>query len=266
MNSDTALCQHIDLIAANTWPSETSTLVEHWLLRASRGVTKRANSVLAINGFPSNDNWLEHIEQFYQSKGLPAAFHVSSASPEGLDELLASQGYVLDTPCLLMIASSQYAAEQTSQRINQRTSIGISASCSGAADTEWLDAFLALEQLPEERRTFYRGLFDRMPDSKGFVKLEQDGQIIALGTAIVEGDWAGFVNVVVHENFRGRGISYLLMDELTKWSIAQGAVQQYLQVITSNKPAIHLYEKLGYQPRFGYHYRVKNDLPSFASS
>ncbi|WP_090821425.1 GNAT family N-acetyltransferase [Paenibacillus sp. yr247] len=105
-----------------------------------------------------------------------------------------------------------------------------------------------------------------MPVTKGFVKLKQDGQIIALGTAIVQEEWAGFVNVVIQEEHRGKGLGYAIMHALTDWSLENGAVRQYLQVIASNKPAVTLYQKLGYRASFGYHYRIKYDLQPFASS
>ncbi|WP_158082373.1 GNAT family N-acetyltransferase [Paenibacillus ferrarius] len=260
MNKETDLCSTIEPIASNTWPAEASHHLEHWLVRASQGVTKRANSVLAIGEYPKDPQWLAKIEQFYLSQHLPAIFHVSGASPAGLDERLEAEGYSLDTPCLLMSASSHEVAERAYNKRIQQAHSAVTTVWTDKPDADWLAAFLELEQFPEERRAFYAGLFDRMPEAKGFVKLLQDGQILALGTALVEGEWAGFVNVVVHENHRGKGIGYLLMHALTEWSMEQGAQRQYLQVVASNQPAVSLYEKLGYQASSGYHYRVKYDL------
>ena len=105
-----------------------------------------------------------------------------------------------------------------------------------------------------------------MPSPKAFITLKDQGQIVALGTAILEGEWAGFVNVIVHEEHRGKGYGYAILHALTVWSISQGATQQYLQVIASNVPAVSLYEKLGYQTKYGYHYRMKYDLAALVSS
>jgi GNAT superfamily N-acetyltransferase len=264
VNNSLVSFEFLDRIAANTWPAESSTSVDNWLLRASSGVTKRANSVLAIGQYPLTDNWLHHVEQFYHSQGLPAIFHVSHASPSGLDELLDAHGYEIDTQTLLMTANSQSVVQHAGARLERQDSLTVEIS--QIATQEWLDAFLALENYPEERRSFYQGLSERMPSPKGFLTLKDNDTIVALGTAILEGDWAGFVNVIVHEAYRGKGYGYAIMQALTAWSISQGATQQYLQVIASNKPAVSLYEKLGYQSLYGYHYRVKYDLPSLASS
>lgn len=265
MNEETDFYIAIDTVASNTWPAESSVSMDNWLLRASRSVTKRANSVLAIGEYPNDPNWLAKIEQFYQELDLPPIFHISDASPEGLDEFLQTKGYAIDTPCLMMTADSQQVSDNAQNKIKQNIS-SIQMEWTEAADAQWLDAFIKLEQFPEERRDFYSCLFERMPDTKGFLKLKQNDQIIALGTAIVENEWAGFVNVVIHEDHRGKGLGYVLMHALTEWSLEHGATKQYLQVVASNKPAVTLYEKLGYQARYGYHYRIKYDLQLLVSS
>ncbi|OCT14229.1 hypothetical protein A8709_25705 [Paenibacillus pectinilyticus] len=260
--------EKLDLIAANTWPAEQCAAVEHWLLRASQGITKRANSVLAIGSYPKATDWLARVEQFYHNQGLPAIFHVSDASPAQLDDHLMAQGYEMDTPCLMMTADCSSVAQIALERLSNQypSSLLLDVEVSPTVTKEWLDAFLLLENYPEARRSFYQDLSERMPTSKGFVLLKDQGQIVALGTAIVEGEWAGFVNVIVHEDHRGKGLGYAILHALTAWSILQGATQQYLQVIATNVPAVTLYEKLGYQTQYGYHYRVKYDLTALVSS
>lgn len=268
MQTERDFFELLDRIAANTWPAEASTMVDHWLIRASHGITKRANSVFAIGSYPKEENWLSHVEQFYHSHRLPAIFHISHASPEHLDSLLQAQGYEMDTPCYMMTADSQQVAANALERIQKQypSSLSLDVDISQSVTKEWLDAFLFLEKYPEERRSFYQGLCERMPTPKAFITLKDHGYIVALGTAIVEGIWAGFVNVIVHEEHRGKGYGYVILHALTAWSITQGATQQYLQVIASNVPAVSLYEKLGYLTKYGYHYRVKYDFGALVSS
>jgi GNAT superfamily N-acetyltransferase len=266
MKGNTDFYRALDSVASNTWPAESTAYIDNWLLRASQGITKRANSVLAIREYPNDSNWLAKIEQFYQTQGLPTIFHISNASPQDLDELLQTKGYTLDTPCLMMTATGQAVSERAKNKLMMQKNASLTTEWLQVPDAEWLNAFLMLEQYPEERRAFYSGLFERMPDSKGFVKLKQNGQIIALGTAIVENTWAGFVNVIVRVDQRGKGLGYTLMQALTEWSLEQGALRLYLQVIASNEPAVSLYEKLGYEVNYCYHYRIKYDLQPFATS
>ncbi|NEW06443.1 GNAT family N-acetyltransferase [Paenibacillus sp. SYP-B3998] len=250
----------MDLIAARTWVAETTSNIGHWMLRSSQGLTKRANSVLAIGAYPDDADWLHKSEQFYRERSLPALFHVSMASPHGLDELLAHNGYELNTPCFFMTANSQDVKENVSNVLPKKKPSPLEIQWSEQADADWLGAYLRLEQYPSSRKAFYAGLFARMASPKGFVQLKHDGQAVAVGTAIVEADWSGFVNIVVSEGYRGQGIGYVLMGALTEWSMVHGASKQYLQVIADNEPALALYRKLGYSELYLYHYRIKNDL------
>lgn len=264
MNDLISFYKTMDIIASNTWPPETALALDPWVLRATQGVTKRANSVLAVGDFPRIPNWLQLVEQFYAAKGLPAIFQISDASPEELDAMLELHGYVQDLPCLMMFADSEDVASQAKQRLKDTT--GITLEWVPFADEEWLDAFLQLEKYSTDLKDIYKGICDRIDTSKGFVKVKKGNRIIAVGTAIVQGQWAGFLNVIVSEEERGQGLGYYLLHALTVWSIAQGASRQYLQVVAANTAAVSLYEKLGYKTMYGYHYRMKYELPPFAPS
>lgn len=256
----------LERIAARTWPGEEVETMGEWLVRASRGVTKRANSVLAAGEFPQDGRWLARIERFYRERNLPALFHVSDASPDGLDEFLGENGYEKEVPCLLMTADSREAAAKAQHALGGTKPIAAEIVWSGQAGEQWTRDFIRLEQFPAERKSFYDGLFERMPGRKGFLALRREGETVALGTAIARNGWAGFMNVVVREDCRGQGLGLLLMHAMTAWSVEQGADNQFLQVIADNEQANRLYEKLGYKPLFGYHYRVKYELGPAASS
>ncbi|BFT71600.1 GNAT family N-acetyltransferase [Paenibacillus sp. P36] len=266
MNDSITFYNEIDTIASNTWPAEITAYIDNWQLRATQGVTKRANSVLAIGDYPKTANWLPLIEQFYADKGLPAIFHISDASPPGLDEMLDAQGYAFELPCLMMFANAQETATFAQEKLLLKPPLSITTEWISQVDEEWLDAFLELERYDKTLKDCYKGICDRISQTKGFVKLKKDHQIIAVATAIVEGEYAGFLNVVVSEKERGQGLSYYLLHALSSWSLEHGATQQYLQVVASNTTAVSLYEKLGYQTKYRYHYRMKYDLAPFASS
>ncbi|MEW9698855.1 GNAT family N-acetyltransferase [Paenibacillus sp. SI8] len=251
---------YLDAIAANTWPAEATGTFEHWQLRSSKGITKRANSVLAIGDYPKSPDWLHQIEAHYQALGLPALYHVSGASPEGLDAILEAEGYAIEFPCFLMTADCEEVKQRASQAMASKNPEAVDIVWANHADTAWLDAFMQLEQFPPLRRTFYADLLERMPTPKGFLKLVYENQTVALGTAIVEDSLAGFVNVVVNEAYRGRGFGYALLHAMTAWSIENGASSQYLQVVADNRPAVSLYSNLGYNKLYRYHYRTKYDL------
>lgn len=245
----------IERLALNTWPAVTAAPAGPWIFRASGGITKRANSVWTVAGdfFPEGD-WLVEAEQFYRSRGLPSLFHISDSSPKQLDALLEAQGYSKDVPCSMLIANTDEVIGKT----ESATMPNVELKVTGHHDEQWLSDFLEMEGFGEERRAFYNRLFADIEPVKGFFTLYVDHCCAAVGTAVVEDSWAGFINIAVHPKLRGRGLGRILLNHLAVWSRNNGATGLYLQVVNDNEPAMKLYGKAGYTPLFQYHYRSKN--------
>lgn len=88
----------IERLADAAWPSAEQAPLGSWKLRATHGVTRRANSVLAASqdamSADEMDRCVAAAEEFYARRSLPAAFQLSAATGAvGLDELLALRGY-----------------------------------------------------------------------------------------------------------------------------------------------------------------------------
>jgi GNAT superfamily N-acetyltransferase len=258
--SDYNFISKIEKLAYRTWPAEENVTIGNWIARASRGVTKRANSVFAVGDYPSEQDWLGKIESFYKQRRLPSIFHLSGASPSGLDGQLAERGYQIEFPCDIMIADTKDVWEHTRLKWISKGKSEIQVKIQPESDESWMQEFLRIEEFTDDRRNFYEGLFQRIALPKGFVEMQQDGETLAIGTAIAENGWAGLLNVAVHKDRRGQGLSYGLLHALASWSLEQKAEQLYLQVIQNNEPAVRLYSNLGFTPLSGYHYRIKYDF------
>lgn len=241
--------------AARTWPAQEAVSRNGWLLRASGGTTKRANSVLTAGDAPADEHWLEEIESFYRERMLPPTFHITDGSPAHLDELLERHGYVKEFPCLFMIGQSSDAIEVSYEAGFRHDDISLRVTA--RADDRWLDDFIRLEGFPEQRRPFYFGLFSRMLENTSFFALERQNETVAVATTVREDGWSGIINVAVDERHRGQGIGKLLMRHVAQHSLEQEASRLYLQVVADNEPAVRMYRRLGFTPAYGYHYRSK---------
>jgi GNAT superfamily N-acetyltransferase len=257
MNTNLELISLIDCLAVNTWPAENTEVLGPWLLRASSGITKRANSVFTLHDFPAESDWLERIETFYRERYLPVCFQVSDASPAGLEEMLDQLGYEKQVPCLLMTADAENVKKLSNEYASRKKTF-VTALWHLSAEERWVERFLQFESYPMERKSFYTGLLNRIEPVKGCLELQMDGVTVAVATAVAENGWAGFVNVVVREDCRGQGLGYHLMHTLAQWSQDQGANHLYLQVIADNEGAARLYKNVGFTPLYGYHYRIKS--------
>lgn len=58
-------------LAQNAWPCYTQEKIENWGMKATFGVSKRANSVHIIEAMTEDPTWLQKIEAFYKNKSIP---------------------------------------------------------------------------------------------------------------------------------------------------------------------------------------------------
>lgn len=99
-------------------------------------------------------------------------------------------------------------------------------------------------------------------DEVEYLVVAKDGEIIGgAGIRNILGD-AEITNVVIREDMRGNGYSKMLLEQLLEAGRKLGATQFTLEVRVSNKPAIGLYEKMGFVSegvRPGFYDKPKED-------
>ena len=75
---------------------------------------------------------------------------------------------------------------------------------------------------------------------------EQAGVIGCCGVRSIVGE-GDISNVVVHPDYRKKGVAYQMLNELLSCAEQEFAIKEFtLEVRCSNEAAIHLYEKLGF--------------------
>jgi GNAT superfamily N-acetyltransferase len=116
-----------------------------------------------------------------------------------------------------------------------------------AASSDWLALFRGGDTPPVAR-----AVLDG-PPVVGFATLLDDaGAPVAIGRAAVEAPWVGFTAIEVEPAMRRHGYGRAVMAQLTSWSRERGALRGYLEVVATNRPAIALYESLGFTEHHRY--------------
>lgn len=240
----------VEELAANAWAPYTAQALGGWRLRATFGVTKRANSVWTAGDLPEGD-WMSVAEDFYRRRGMPPCFYLCDASPAGVDEALAQAGYEKIFPCYMMTGSTAEALERTAD--DDR----FDASAEDEASDGWIADFIRLEGFEPARFAAYAHIFRAIGPSKAFLRLtNRQGALVGLATVVAERGRCGISNVIVAPEHRRQGAAVQLLRACARWAEGAGAHRLWLQVIETNEPAIGLYRKLGFAVLSRNHYRI----------
>jgi GNAT superfamily N-acetyltransferase len=73
---------------------------------------------------------------------------------------------------------------------------------------------------------------------------------------VADGGWAGVFAMATRPALRGRGIATAILTAGATWAAEHHAHRLYLQVEADNRPALTLYDRAGFTPAYGYHYRI----------
>lgn len=252
--SDSSNIHLVEEIAANAWVPSVNQQMGTWRLRASEGITKRANSILTLGDWPTNHHWYSEAVSFYEWRGLPVRFHVSNASPTDLDAWLEKQGYQLETPCLVLAGSCESVLSNARKSNGTET---LRFDLSESLPQPWLDALMNIGGHPPERRGFYGRLFSLVGPRQCFASVWEGDSIVGIASMVVERGWAGLYNLGITPSHRRQGVATKVIQSLVEWSVGQGADRLYLQVERDNGPAVRLYQRLGLTPLYAYHYWVR---------
>ena len=231
--------------------------IDGWLLRYSAGKAKRARCVQAVaEGRLSLDQRLDLCTAVLRDAGLPMVVRITPFSlPQALDEALAQRGYGRFDETRVMVAPRLPAqAEQLPPGLQlQRLSpvdfaeaVGLmrgSPPVQRAAQAERL----TLSPVP------YQGWVLRRADSAAGA---DGGAVLACGQTAVESELVGLYDVFTAPEVRGQGLARRLCSALLARTGAAGASMAYLQVDADNAPARAIYQRLGFDDAYSYHYRA----------
>ena len=242
--------RELEEVSGRIWPAPDEEWLGRWWLRSAGGFTARAGAVRPL-GDPGRplDDALAYVVDWYASRALPAMIRVVSGSNLGAE--LDRRGWAVATDCVVQTVTVARLARLLGARAASGPSPMVQTS--GEPPPSWLLRYhagtitpVALQVLTGAADVVFATIDAGDPTAAA----------VAIGRAAVEPPWAGFSAIEVDPALRRQGHARAVMETLTEWAASRGAVRAWLEVLAENRPAVALYESLGFTEHHRYTYRT----------
>jgi ribosomal protein S18 acetylase RimI-like enzyme len=239
---DNGLVRRLEAHAVAAWPATVTERVDGgWVLRATPGLDRgRSNHALP----PCRPLWageipgaIERVEAFAREHGIQAGIQVSPLSLHGtLQAELDHRGWETRWPVLVLAAPIAGVED------------GGTIDVADRATPEWLATWARCEP-GRDVEAHVDTVFAQLEGRATFARHDD----VAVGIAVEDDGIVGLFCLAVDPARRRGGLGTAMVRALLARSAASIA---YLQVESSNAPAIGLYERLGFSEAYRYCHRV----------
>jgi GNAT superfamily N-acetyltransferase len=252
----------IEEVAARAWSALERVPLDMWLLRASQGFTRSANSVAVLGAQDGAggsrealDERIDRVEDFYRERGLPARFQLTFGERHRrLGNHLIERGYEQDggdgkvVDAALRTLRSAAPAERDGRVL-----------IADAPSQEWIDLWWSTRTLDDSLREPATELLWDLRGRCGFAGHVTEGQLVAVGLGIIDGPWVGIHCVGVRADRRRRGSGRRIVGALATWGIAHAAQTAYAALDDADTAAGRLFDALAFSAAYRYHF-LRRDL------
>ena len=241
----------LDRLMANAWRPVVDERHGGWRYRWANGVTRRANSVLAVDSTEPLENLVDRAEAFYRQRDAPTLLQLSTVSaPQSLTVYLSSRGYRPTAKTLVEEAATDTVAE--------RTEPSFDIEIADALSDDWFHSYWRWNQpgrsnSDRDMVVCRDGLLaPALPTV--FATARDAREVVGVGQLVIEQGWAGVQCMTTAPGHRRRGVANAVLNGLATEALQREIRRMYLAVIADNDAATSLYNRAGFKVTHSYSY------------
>ncbi len=226
--------------------------IDGWLVRFCPGKAKRARCVNAVaEGQLPLEHRLDLCRHVLEQAQLPFVVRITPFSqPPTLDQRLDALGLqTLDDTRVMVCAN--LSAMQPEQWPAGLTMVRLGHAAFAQTVGQMRGSPISQQQAHAQRLEL-----SPVPFEGWALRRRDSGRFVACGQFAVEADMVGLYDIFTAEAERGKGLSRQLCAHLLTLAGRHGARCAYLQVDAGNLPARAVYQRLGFEDAYAYHYRT----------
>jgi len=250
--------EDLQRVMVGAWPAMETARLGDWVLRASRGFTQRANSVMTA-GSPGTPvpAALDAVERWYAERGLPPNLTVAGpVAFDPADDAVGAEalrrGYLTRVATLTLTAPTRLIAKYPPERaLDGPADVGISqqVEVGGELSDEWFAAYREYRPVDDEAA---RAILTSSPAQAFATVRDDEGRVVGIGRLGLAAAWGGIAAMWVDPRTRRRGTATRMLGALARAAERAGAASLHLQVDTDNTTALELYERHGFERHHSY--------------
>jgi len=246
--------EDLQRVMVGAWPAMETARLGEWVLRASRGFTQRANSVMTAGspGIPVPAA-LDAAERWYSERGLPP--NLTLAGPVGFDpaddEVGAEalrRGYRGRVATLTLTAPTRILTSLPTPGARTPAAAPHEVVVGAELTEEWFTAYRAYRDVDEVAA---RAILTGSPE-QAFATARDEAGVVGIGRLGLAAAWGGVAAMWVDPRARRQGVAAAMLGVLARAAERAGARSLHLQTDSDNPTALALYERHGFERHHAY--------------
>jgi N-acetylglutamate synthase len=241
----------LDELMANAWRPAVVETYGGWRYRWAEGVTRRANSALALGTGGSIEELVARAEAFYGKRGAPTLIQVSTASaPPSLATYLHERGYRSTARTLVEAAATREVLARTGPSAYE-------IEVTEAPTDEWFNTYWSVEATRGRNdmdKAVCRSVLLPSGMPSAFATALHGSEVLGVAQLVIERGWGGVQCMATDSSHRRRGVAKAVLCGLAEQAFRHEVEHMYLAVMADNDAAASLYERSGFEVVHEYSY------------